>query len=72
MRSWRRKGFAGFMDLCSFVEILRSHFTSLQIIDRIKSVGYKNFLKISDLTGDAQYTKLIYALLWPSTKPGSD
>ena len=65
MRSWRRKGFAGFMDLSSFVEILKSHFTSLQIIDRIKSAGYKNFLKISDLTGDARYTKLIYALLWP-------
>jgi len=48
---------------CSFVEIFRSHFTSQQITDKTKSVGYKHFLKTSDLTGDAWYTKSIYALL---------
>ena len=38
---------------CSFGEIFRSHFTSQQITDKTKSVGYKHLLKTSDLTGDA-------------------
>lgn len=38
---------------CGFEEIFRSHFTSQQITDKTKSVGFKHFLKTSDLTGDA-------------------
>ena len=38
---------------CGFEEIFWSHFTSQQITDKTKSVGYKHFLKTSDLMGDA-------------------
>ena len=45
---------------CGFVEIFRSHFTCQQvnITDKTKSVGFKHFLKTSDLTYTCQLSCL--------------
>ena len=45
---------------CGFVEIFRSHFTCQQvnITDKTKSVGFKHFLKTSDLTYTCQLSRL--------------